>query len=120
MGKDRKEYVCIKKCFWGKLYDLGDPLSFEGDHKMLKSFKVKKASDPIDEVVGDDEPTTLAGVEAKNAQDIIDSIDRESSGEGLAVSELAAGQAPVEGPPTSPAPDDETPVSGTPAEDFMK
>ena len=105
MGEDRKDYVCIKKCFWNKIYNIGDPLSFEGDNPMLKYFKVKTASGPVEEVL-DDEPTTLAGVAQKDAQTTIDSIGRG----GLGVGELAAGQAPVEEPPVTPVPDGESVV----------
>ena len=119
--EDRKDYVCMKKCFWNKVYNLGDPLVYSGGHPMLKNFKVKKVNDPVEEVLGDDEPTTLAGLEQKTAQETIDSIGREGLDVGLGEKELAAGQAPVEGPPVSPAPDDvvqtdEVPTRGLAAE----
>lgn len=87
------DYICIKKCFWNKIYDVGDPLRFAGDDPMLGCFKVKEVG-PVEEFAEDEEPTTLAGLVELEAQATIDSVNRE----GLDPESLDAGQAPVEGP----------------------
>ena len=101
MGEDRKDYVCTKKCFWNKLYNVGDPLTFKGTDIMLKNFRAKKANETVEEFLGD-EPKTFAEMEQHQAQETIDSVGRE----GLDPNTLAAGQAPVEGPPVTPEQDD--------------
>jgi len=88
-------YICIKECFWNKVYKLGDDLTFKGDHPMLKLFKVKEEGGPVEEVLEDGEPTTLAGIAEHEALETIKSVKREGLDEGLNSKTLDAAQAPV-------------------------
>lgn len=105
------EYVCVKKCFWNKIFNVGDSLSYKGEHLMLANFKVKEAGDPVEELIEDGEPKTLSGLQKAEAQAVLNSEHRQNFDEGNSKAILDAGQAPVIGPPA------EAPVEEPPAEE---
>ena len=99
-------YICIKECFWNKVYKLGDDLTFKGDHPMLKLFKVKEEGGPVEEVLEDEGPKSFSEIAKHEAQETIDSINR-----GLDPETLESGQAPVdEAPAEVEVQTDEVPV----------